>query len=117
MNQIPEDIAFGQSYVLDLRITPYQVECRMDFELLPSHPRYCNPMKRERACFKKGSIRISGFTELTWVASGFAPATDARREVDWGCLDEFAASDGCWRLAGDWGNIEIKGGNLELVID
>jgi hypothetical protein len=112
---LPAGIIFEDSYVLKLEITPYSLDLTMDFELLREHPAYIDPKKGERACFKHGTLKIVKFTKLTWSVSGLAPATDANQEIDWGCLDEFSVSNCGWRLAGDWGAIDIEGGALEIV--
>ena len=116
-DQKPREIAFESSYVLGLCITPYSLEMPMDLLLLPKHPAYQSPKAGERDCFKRGVIRISQFTKLQWNASGFAPATDATGEVDWGCLDEFEEKGNQWRLSGDWGVIEIEDGSLNVQLD
>lgn len=89
----------------------------MDLLLLPQHPAYCAPRGDERGCFKPGILRIRQFKKLEWNATGFAPATDATGEIDWGCLDELNGRGDHWRLVGDWGVIETEGGTLDVQMD
>jgi hypothetical protein len=114
---VPGDIAFEDSYVLGLHVTPYALTLQMDLVLTPEHPSYSPPKSNEWACFKRGTIRIEGFRRIQWYATGTAPARDASGETDWGCLDEFKTENGKWRLAGDWGTIDLEGGHLTLAIE
>jgi hypothetical protein len=55
-----------------------------------------------------------GFENLSWVASGIVPATDATGESDYGTLDRFVEEGKLWRLACDVGVIEVVGGTLSI---
>jgi hypothetical protein len=114
---IPQDISFSNSHILQLRVEPYAIFLSMDFVLSPSHSSFQPPQPKEWACFRKGILGISGFKHLTWDAKGTPPARDAAGELDWGCLDEFTHTNNGWHLAGDWGIIEIIGGDLNIELD
>ena len=111
------EYSFETSYVIRLTVAPYFIELVMDFELLPSHPEYHLPAIGERACFRRGTIKIIGFRKILWNASGYAPAHDANQEIDWGCLDQFEERSDCWILGGDWGIIEIEGGKCQVTLN
>jgi|SRR6267154_2791203 len=113
---IPSDILFSSSYVLSFCIEPYIVWLDMEFALTPEHPEYSLPDADKQECYRRGAIGIRGFERVTWSATGFLPSHDAKGEVDFGNLDEFTYTRNVWRLAGDWGLIEVLGGKLQLDI-
>src|ERR1039457_3371606 len=114
---IPSDLFFENSYVLNLQIEPYVLDVSMDFVLTLNHPAYSLPKPGEQECYKRGRIQITKFQKLTWQASGWKPAIDATGEKDYGNLDEFVNEAGKFRLSGDWGTIEIEGGELEIFLE
>jgi hypothetical protein len=116
-NLIPNNVLFENSYVLNLRIEPYVLDVSMDFVLTSSHPAYSLPKLGEQECYKRGRIQIKKFQSLFWKASEIKPSRDAIGEIDYGNLDEFANESGKWQLSGDWGTIEIEGGELEISFE
>lgn len=114
---LPNGILFEDSYVLSISAEPYKVVFAMDFVLTSEHPSYCPPRPGERACFRKGKIEIGKFRRLLWDASGYSPSTDAEGELDFGSLDEIVKIDDVWRLSGDWGSLEVSGGEMSVSID
>jgi hypothetical protein len=111
---IPNDIGFPGSYVLGLLIRPYVIALAMDFVLLPSHKLYSEPFDGEVACYRRGRMFISKFSHLTWKATGTLPGTDASGERDYGTLDFFDYDGKSWRLEGEWGEITILGGGMDI---
>jgi hypothetical protein len=110
----PRGLLLENSYVLQLQITPYSLELQMEFVLLPEHSEYVSPKFGESASFRSGSLKITGFKDLHWEATGYPPGSDATGEMDWGCLDVFGHQDNCWTLVGSWGTFRLTGGQLDI---
>jgi hypothetical protein len=109
-----QHVLLESSYVLQIRLSPYNLELRMDFVLTPEHPKYSSPDAAKQECYKRGHIQIMGFRRVTWEASGYKPSYDATGELDFGNLDLFTYSNGVWEVSGDWGVIRVDGGDLAV---
>jgi hypothetical protein len=115
--QNPIGLSLEESYVLAIRIEPYRVVFTMDFVLTPEHPMYRPPLAGERACFRRGLIAIRNFQRLAWDSTGYSPSTDASGELDFGTLDRIVNLDGMWMLSGDWGDLQVNGGEISISVD
>ena len=109
-------IVLSESYVLGISIKPYCLEFSMDFVLEPEHPLYFLPPPNETECFRRGLIRVLDFERVTWRASNLKPSTDATGEEDYGCLDELVIEQTFMIFRGDWGEIEVAGGHMFVVL-
>lgn len=112
-----EHIFLENSYVLGIAVEPYRIEFRMDFVLTPTHPNYVPPPATEQECYRRGVICIEGFRALAWRASNTRPSIDKDGELDFDCLDEFVMKDGSTLFGGDWGEIEVEGGEMIVRLD
>jgi hypothetical protein len=114
MMLMPAGISYEDSYVLKIVVEPYSLRVAMDFVLTRQHARYRDPVAGERDCFLRGEIRVDGFHRIAWLATGTKPSIDSSGEVDYGKLDEISVVDGELKLSGDWGAIEVAGGDLTV---
>src|SRR3546814_2237177 len=86
--RLPAHISFEDSYVLSIKIEPYNVIFEVDLVLLPEHELYRQPMKGQRECFCKGQLRIDGFDRILWNATKLLPSVDVTGELDFGSFDQ-----------------------------
>lgn len=114
MMLMPDGISYEDSYVLAIVVEPYSLRITTDFVLTRQHPRYRDPAAGERDCFLRGEIRVDGFRRIAWLATGTKPSIDSSGEADYGTLDEISVDGGEIKLSGDWGTIEVAGGNLAV---
>jgi hypothetical protein len=110
-------LVLEESFVLAICIRPYRIEIEMDFVLAPEHQLYVAPPPNERECFRKGRIRISDFSRLTWQASGAVASVDAEGQLDFGHLDQCIMDGSQVILRGDWGEIAATGGSLAVELE
>lgn len=110
-------IALESSFVLGIQIEPYAATFSMDFALTPEHPLFRTPPTSEQECFRRGELVFKPFREVRWKSSGLSSSIDANAEVDFGNLDELLKTDTGWRLGGEWGVIEIAGGEISVLIN
>ena len=111
---LSEGISFEDSYVLAIVVEPYSLRVSTDFVLTKQHPLYREPAGGERDCFRRGEIRVDGFHRISWLSSRAKASVDSSGELDFGTLDEFIRVDGILNLSGDWGVIEVDGGDLTI---
>ena len=114
-----EDIVLEESYVLAITATPGRLVFKVDFVLTPDHPLFRPYNAVETfACFRRGELRFQAVTASQWSDQGKPPARDATGEIDYGHIDYFEWKPGCYRLEGDFGFIEINGGDdVQVTID
>ncbi len=86
----------------------------MDFLLQPAHARYVAPTTAPANKFIRGAIAIENFMNVTWNASGLRPSFDANGEQDYGNLDELSVEGPNRKFSGDWGTIDVIGGDMSV---
>jgi hypothetical protein len=112
-------IFLEESYVLDVQAHPATLHFLMDLVLTPLHPEYTTPKNRdtqEQYCYRRGTIIFSRVRRILWQDQGTPPARDAAGELDYGNIDSFAWEGDSYRLNGDWGDLEITAGELDVRI-
>ena len=110
-------LVLEDSYVLGIVIEPYHVTFMMDFVLAPQHPDYSPPPRDESECYRRGTLRIVDFQTVSWRAANLKPSIDATGEKDYGHLDHVSFEGDLISLRGDWGDIDISGGRLLVLLD
>jgi hypothetical protein len=109
-----ESVVLEESYVLDVVARPGEVEVPLDLVVLPGHASFSGPADGDRFCYRRATIRFVSVSELSWKQQGRKPAVDSSGELDWGSIDFFGQIEGEWRLDGDWGEIRVKAGSVQL---
>ena len=112
-----EDIVLEESYVLAITATPGQVVFKVDFVLTPDHPRYQPKRPDEFACFRRGELRFQDVKILYWTGQGAPPSEDPDGEIDYDHIENFEWEPACYQLHGDWGYMEVTGGDVQVTID
>jgi hypothetical protein len=117
-SELPElaELILEESFVLAVEATPGSVMFEMDFVLTPQHPQYAPPPASERECFRRGTLRLTGVTQLQWDEQGAAPATDATGEKDLGHIDSFQWESKRLVFEGDWGRLAVVGDGVEVSL-
>jgi hypothetical protein len=113
-----QDIVLEESYILAITATPGQVVFKVDFVLTPDHPHYqpYNPVEAF-ACFRRGELRFQDIKILYWTGQSAPPSVDATGELDYGHIETFEWEPACYQLLGDWGYMEVTGGDVQVTID
>jgi hypothetical protein len=109
-------ILLEESYVLDIQARPGLVQFAMDLVLTPDHDAYRAPHSGEQYCFRRGTLRFSDVTQLSWAGQGAPPARDASGEVDFGNIDAMEWDESSYSLEGDWGRMEVLAGRAEVEL-
>ena len=82
--------------------------------LTEEHELFSEPRVGENACYRRGEIFLRGFARVTWNATGVLPSEDASGEFDYDNFHKFEHVENCWIMVGDWGEIEVTGGALDI---
>lgn len=108
------DVYLEDSWVLSIACDETALVIDVDFVLMASHPRYQVPLSGEQYCYRRGSIRFEGVTDLSWTGRGAAPAVDASGGADFGSFDEFTVAGDTYSIAGDFGRIVLTSSPPEV---
>lgn len=111
------NLRLEDSYVLGLAVTQGLVAVDLDAVLLESHPQYSPPLPGEAFCFRRGQMLFTGTDSVEWKMATARPAVDASGEVDWGGVDQFEVTQEGFAIAGDFGQLLVAGGAIELVLE
>jgi hypothetical protein len=115
---VPEltEVYLEDSYVLALRASANSLEFDVDLVLTPKHPEYRAPRPDEQHCFRRARITIDDAKSVHWVNVNMRPGKDATGEVDFGSIDVWSVNDGLSHIEGNWGDVDVEGGRVQLVI-
>jgi len=102
-----EDVYLEDSYVLGIAQTSVSLSFALEVVLRESHPLYHEPAPGLQYFTLKAMLDFPDPETVRWLERRFVPATDATGEVDYGTIDLFYRDGPRYRLAGEWGDVEI----------
>lgn len=109
-------LVLEESYVLGVTVEPGLVCFTMDFALGSDHPKYSPPEAPASYSARTGTLIFTDVSSLTWTGQGAPPATDASGERDYGNIDSLQWDEGHYSLEGDWGQMQVDAGQVEIVL-
>lgn len=112
-----EDIFLEDSFVLAVVANPGGVEFDIEVVLRETHSDYTLPVSGEQYCYKRAYLRFIGTTEVNWSMEGIQKSQDANGEYDYGGIDAFEASDAGYSVSGEFGSLEISGGECQFELN
>ncbi len=110
-----EHVCLEDSWVLGIDVSGEAVRVRLDTALLPGHPDYAAPARRERHCYREGVILFERLRRCSGDV-GFLSSRDAGAEPDLGRLTGLTKKGDLWRLEGDWGRLSIVSDAPVIVV-
>ncbi|MFB2597474.1 hypothetical protein ACEXQE_06765 [Herbiconiux sp. P17] len=111
-----EHFVLEESWVAGIAVRPGIVEFEVDLAYAADHPELHPPREGEYAYFRRGTIRFTGVSSVTWKGMDVRPATDAAGMKDWGHIDTFDWIGTTFELEGDFGAIEIEANALDVIL-
>jgi hypothetical protein len=111
-----EYFVLEESWVVGIEVRAGIVEFIIDLMFAADHPELHRPRKGEYAYFRRGTIRFTGVSSLSWENMGVRPATDASGASDWGHIDAFDWLGTTYKLEGDFGVIELEASGLDVIL-
>ncbi len=104
------------SWVLGIKTDERSVEFRLELVLTPEHPAYHDPLPGERYCYRRAKVTIENPRSVRWVSVDMRPYRDATGEVDYGSIDAWSLEGDVSHIEGDWGELEVAGGNVRVLL-
>lgn len=104
------------SYLLELKESPKELELIIDAVLTEEHPEYSEPPPSENYCYKKAKISFSNVKAITWIEKKMFPFCDANNEIDYGNIENFSIHSKDYHISGDWGKVIISEPNFKFEI-
>jgi hypothetical protein len=104
------------SFVLGIAASPGILTFDLEIALTPEHPQ-CTPAHPGRQqCYRRGRLRFSGVSGLTWDKQGLMPAksTDG---IDYGCIDSWSIDEDRHLINGDFGTISVVAESADISLD
>jgi hypothetical protein len=108
---------FEDSYVLEIKDSPSELDLRLDLVLTPQHSSYRPPPPDQQYCFWRATLRFPGVRQARWIERHDDPAIDATGESDLGNIDQFLLCGGAYRLSGTWGIVEIESDLPHVILE
>lgn len=105
------------SFLLGLRHFGVSLELEVEFQLTPDHPEWQSPLDGERACYRRGILRLADADRIVLKPSNLRPARDANGEWDFGNIDAMKCDGDRWSIDAEWGMMEITGGTLNIALN
>ncbi len=113
-----EGVNLNDSFILGWTQDGGKLAFYIEASIWPASKYYSTPKAGEYTCYRKAVLEFVGSTEITGLrAIELTPSsTDPDGSKDYGNIDSLKASESGFRLAGDFGDIIIKGGELRFEI-
>lgn len=107
-------IHLQDSFVLEIEQSEDWINFTVEFVLLNSHEDFTQPLPGEMYCYRLGNLRFSDFTSAKWLRRSDARFIDAAGEEDLGNIDALDVSADKICIEGDWGRLEVVGGEVSI---
>ncbi|MCP4407314.1 MAG: hypothetical protein GY807_06040 [Gammaproteobacteria bacterium] len=78
---------------------------------------YHAPKPSEAYCYRRIKIHIKDTESIRWISRTMVPSTDLNGTIDYGNINEFEFEDGTYTIIGDWGEVKITAGNVEVTLE
>ncbi len=111
-------IDLNDSFVLFWKVQPRELRFDLELSIWPSSEYYVKPKEGEYTCYRKAHLTFHNCEEINGILdiSQVKPSTDANGEVDYGNIDTLVKTDNGYSVYGDFGNVAIVGGKMELEV-
>jgi hypothetical protein len=111
-------IDLNDSFVLSWSRQSGELVIDLEASIWPESPFYTEPKPDEYTCYRKATLRFVGVFEVVGLESMESVRffTDANGEIDYGNIDSLRGSDSTYHLCGNFGEVEISGGELQFEV-
>ncbi len=111
------NIYLENSYVLAVDERENSLVFELELVLGENHTKYKKPLPGQMYCYIRVLLRFLNVESLEWISRRFMAYEDSSGDIDYGNIDSFVVLENGYKLAGDWGEVIIKGQHLEVAID
>jgi len=108
---------FNDSFVLGWCANDAEIILTIEASLWPESPHYLKPNSEEYTCYRKCKIKFTNFHSYSGLSeqSTLNPIKDLDDSLDYGNIDTFIKTNHGFQVAGEFGNLNIVNGNVELT--
>ncbi|MBW4484126.1 MAG: hypothetical protein KME14_16435 [Tildeniella torsiva UHER 1998/13D] len=112
-------IDLNDSCVLSWEVEPTQLVFELDVSVWPESQFYRTPKPNEYTCYRTARLIFRGYEKISGLhaMSDVRPTVDLDNTVDYGNIDALSQEEKMIRVYGDFGEVEIQGGNFDLEFD
>lgn len=111
-----KNIYLEDSYVLGIHEKKQSIKFDLDAVLTEDHELYQPPKPSEKYCYHKINLVFENASSIEWLKRENISYEDPDGTVDFGNIDNFEFDKHGFYLLGDWGEIEINGGSIEVIL-
>lgn len=119
-NQIAlfKGIDLNDSFVLNWAHENDQLLFELEASIWPESEHYSKPKDGEYTCYRKATLIFENVKNIKGLKSveSVASTTDLDGTTDYGNIDTFSQSDSGFHLSGDFGSVNIIGGELRFEV-
>lgn len=112
-------IDLNDSFVLSWKVEKRRLCFVLEASIWPGSEHYQPPEKKEYTCYRPATLyfrdcdSVSGLNAMSEVR----PSVDTNGEVDYGNIDSLTQIPGGFEILGDFGNVLVKGGQLDFRVE
>lgn len=110
------NIYLEDSYVLAIVELADSLTFELEAVLTEKHAKYEKPRDGEHYCYRRVSLRFLNVDYFEWCVRRFVVSSGSDGELDYGNIDTFNGDDGWYALSGDWGEVLLRGRNIEVSV-
>lgn len=113
-----EGVDLNDSFILAWAQEDGRLAFYIEASIWPTSKYYSKPKAGEYTCYRRAVLEFTGAAEITGLRpTELTPSSiDPDGSKDYGNIDSLVASESGFRLAGDFGDVNIRGGELQFEI-
>jgi len=111
-------IDLNDSFILNWNCSDNRLSFAVDASIWPESEYYTKPKKGEYTCYRKATLEFIGINKVSGLVSieSAQSTTDPDGSIDYGNIDSLEESDGSFHLSGDFGTVNISGGEVHFEV-
>lgn len=111
-------IDFNDSFVLGWSSNETEITFKIEASIWSESPHYLKPKTNEYTCYRKCEIRFTDFTSYSGLSEqgSIKPSKDLDGTFDYGNIDSLLKKNQGFNVVGEFGNLEIIHGKIQLII-
>jgi hypothetical protein len=111
-----QGIDLNDSFVLHWDVEPHLVVFELEASLWPESEFYRTPKKGDYTCYRTARLMFRDYDSISGLFSmnDVKPTVGPDNMVDYGNIDSLYQEGAVFRVYGDFGEVEIRGGSLGL---
>ena len=108
----------NDSFVLGWSSTETDITIKIEASLWPESSLYLKPKSKEYTCYRKCEIKFTGFSSFNGLINqqNVQPVKDIDGTLDYGNIDTLIKTNRGFKVVGEFGNLEVINGGVQLEL-